>query len=179
MDPSLYSRPRKRRSLKKGFLLIEATICLSILTVLGIVLLKLSMNILAPRQWVMQQALTDAFMSGERAKAERIPFSVLTGPVMPNATQNWPDFAQGGVEERALDIGALPGRLVNGRPENMVRGTVTRTRFADPNNLPINGGVGTALTNPASMIVWRVQSVLAYSVGNVRYVKSRTVLRSQ
>lgn len=137
------------------------------------------MNILAPRQWVMQQALTDAFMSSERAKAERVPFAVLTGPVLEDPAVNWPDFARDGVESKSVDIGALPGPLVNGVPTNVISGTITRTRFADPNNLAINRGNGTTLTNPASMNIWRVQSVLTYTVGGVAYVKSRTVLRSQ
>ena len=52
-------------------------LALSILTVLGIILLKLSLNILAPRQWILQQAVTDAYMTYERAYAERIPFENL------------------------------------------------------------------------------------------------------
>jgi hypothetical protein len=176
MNSPFYSPTRKRRSSGGGFLLIEAMICLSILTVLGIVLLKLSMNILAPRQWVMHQALTDAFMSSERAYAERVPFAALTGPVLPAPAKNWPDFALGGVDTRDQNIGALPGPAVGG---SIVTGKISRTRFADPNNLPLNGGVGTAITNPASMNIWRVQSVLRYNVGGVPYVKARTVIRSQ
>ena len=34
---------------------------LSMLTVLGLVLLKLSLNILHPRQWILQQTVTDAY----------------------------------------------------------------------------------------------------------------------
>lgn len=148
-------------------------ISLSILTVIGLVLLKLSMNILAPRQWIMQQTLADAYMSLERSTAERIPFATLTG-----ATSPWPNFANGGIAvTNNVTIGALPDRTAAGNP---VIGTVTRTRFADTNNLAANGGlVGTAATNPASMNIWQVQSVLTFKVGANQYVKSRTVIRSE
>jgi hypothetical protein len=68
------------------------------------------------------------------------------------------------------------GKLPGGRP---ITGVVSRTRFADPNNLPAKGGSGTALTNPAAMEVWRFQSVVRYEVGGRSYLKSRTVVRSQ
>jgi Tfp pilus assembly protein PilV len=162
----------KLRSHRRGFLLIEAMISLSILTVIGLVLLKLSMNILAPRQWIMQQTLADAYMSLERSTAERIPFATLTG-----ATSPWPNFAAGGIAvTNGVTIGAMPDRAAAGNP---VIGTVTRTRFADANNLVANSGGGTAATNPASMNTWRVQSVLTFRVGANQYVKSRTVIRSE
>jgi type II secretory pathway pseudopilin PulG len=173
MKSSLYTPFCKLRSRRRGFLLVEAMISLSILTVIGLVLLKLSMNILAPRQWIMQQTLADAYMSQERATAERIPFATLTGAASP-----WPNFAAAGATSviPAQQIGALPDAAAVGRP---VFGTVTRTRFHDPNNLPINGGTGTLVENPASMNIWKVQSVLTFRVGANQYVKSRTVLRSQ
>jgi hypothetical protein len=147
-------------------------ISLSILTVIGLVLLKLSMNILAPRQWIMQQTLADAYMSLERSTAERIPFATLVG-----ATSPWPNFAAGGIAvTNNVSIGALPDRAETGNP---VIATVTRTRFADGNNLPANGGGGDSDKNPASMNIWRVQSVLTFRVGANQYVKSRTVIRSQ
>ncbi len=68
---------RKARSLRGGFVLIEAMISLSILTVLGLVLLKLSLNILSPRQWMLRQTVSDAYMTYERSFAERIPFENL------------------------------------------------------------------------------------------------------
>ena len=71
-----------------------------------------------------------------------------------------------------VEMGKLPG----GKPIN---GVVTRTRFADPNNLPSKGGSGTTVTNPAAMEVWRFQSIIRYKVGGRTYLKSRTVVRSQ
>ena len=68
-------------------ILVEAMLALSILTVLGLVLLKLSLNILHPRQWVLQQTLTDAYLTYERAYAERIPFESLLASNSP-----WPAF---------------------------------------------------------------------------------------
>ena len=145
--------------------LLEAMLSLSILTVLGLLLLKLSLNILQPRQWVLQQTVTDAYMTYERSYAERIPFEELLGADSP-----WP--AAPSTSTSVVEIGRLPGN----RPIN---GVVTRTRMPDPGNFPIDGGNGTLATNPAAMKVWRAQSVLTYEIGGRQYAKSRTVLRAQ
>ncbi len=151
---------------------MELTLALSILTVIGIMLLKLSLNILAPRQYVLQQVLTDSYLTFERAQAERIPFhdltNDLTAPVSP-----WPTFPA--TTTTPVTIGSLPG----GVP---VTGQVVRTRFADTNNYPNDGdanSVGNVATNPAAMRIWRVQSVLRYQIAGRTYVKSRTVVRAQ
>lgn len=144
---------------------------LSILTVLGLVLLKLSLNILAPRQWILQQTVSDAYLTYERAFAERIPFENLLANDSP-----WPVYPA--TSTSTVEIGRLPGNAV-------ITGTVVRTRIADPANFPIDGGDPTKTpaevlaTNPAAMKVWRAQSVLTYKVGDTTYAKSRTVLRSQ
>lgn len=145
--------------------LLESMLALSILTVVGLVLLKLSLNILGPRQWALQQTLTDAYLTYERAYAERIPFENLTSNDSP-----WPLFPNKSTV--SVEIGRLPGN----RP---VTGIVTRTRLADPGNYPIDGGTGTLATNPAAMKVWKVQSIITYTIGTRTYAKSRTVLRSQ
>lgn len=146
-------------------LLIETMLALSILTVLGIVLLKLSLNILSPRQFVLQQTLTDAYLTYERSYAERIPFENLLAGNSP-----WPTFPT--ITTTTVEIGRLPG-------DRPITGTLSRTRIPDPGNYPIDGGTGTVSTNPAAMKVWKVQSTITYSVGSRNYVKSRTVLRSQ
>jgi hypothetical protein len=156
---------RKVRSQLRGFVLLEAMISLAMLTAIGLILLKLSLNILVPRQWTLKQSVTDAYLTYERAYAERIPFDDLLANNSP-----WPDYPT--VASTTVEVGRLPG----GVP---ITGTVTRTRFADTGNYPINGGTGTVATNPAAMNIWRVQSVLVYQVGNRPYSKARTVLRSQ
>ena len=138
---------------------------LAILTILGLVLLKCTLNILYPRQWTMMQTLTDAYMTYEKSYSQRIDFTTLTSssspwPVMPLNTKS------------TVEIGRLPGGLP-------VNGTVIRFRIADANNLVANGGTGTAATNPAGMNVWSVQSVLTYNISGRNYYKSRTVIRSQ
>jgi hypothetical protein len=150
-------------------MLVEAMMALSLLTVLGLVLLKLSLNILHPRQWILQQTLTDAYMTYERAFAERVPFETLTG-----ANSPWPMSTPGAINtvSTQVQIGRLPGG-------NLVTGTVARTRFPDPGNFPVDHGAGDEATNPAAMKIWRVQSVLTYRIGDRTYLKSRTVLRSQ
>lgn len=157
---------RKPGSLKRGMFLVEAALSLSILTVIGLILLKLSLNILEPRQWTLQQTVTDAHMTYERAYAERVPFETLTSVGSP-----WPVFPSTSTTS-LVEIGRLPGS----RP---ITGTITRFRIPDPGNYPIDGGSGTLATNPAAMKIWQVQSVLTYRVGNRTYAKSRTVLRSQ
>ncbi|KAB2641522.1 MAG: hypothetical protein DVB26_04790 [Verrucomicrobia bacterium] len=146
-------------------MLVEATISLSILTLIGLVMLKLALNILQPRQWALQQALSDAYVSYERAYAERLPFATLT-----SATSPWPAYPT--TTSSSVQLGQLSGGVA-------VTGTVLRTRFPDSNNLPIDSGSGTPATNPASMKVWKVQSVLTYQIGGRSYAKSRTVIRSQ
>ena len=137
---------------------------LSVLTAVGLVLLKLSLNVLAPRQWVLQQTVTDAYLTGERAFAERIPFDTLVGgtspfPVFPATTTS------------VVRMGRLPGGIP-------ITGQLIRSRSADPLNYPADGG-SAAVTNPAGMKTWRAQSVIVYQIGGRNYAKSRTVLRSQ
>ena len=156
---------RKTRCAVRGMVLLEAMLSLSILTVLGLLLLKLSLNILNPRQTILQQTITDAYLTYERAYAERIPFETLLSSSSP-----WP--AHPSVSTSTVEIGRLPGNRV-------INGTVTRTRFPDDSNFPIDGGSGTLATNPAAMKVWKAQSVITYQIGNRSYAKSRTVLRSQ
>lgn len=145
--------------------LVEAMLSLSILTLLGLLLLKLSLNILHPRQWVLQQAVTDAYMTFERSYAERIPFEDLLALNSP-----WPHFPITSTTQ--VEIGRLPGNRA-------ITGSVTRTRLPDTGNFPLDGGSGTVATNPAAMKIWKAQSVLTYQVGGRTYAKSRTVLRSQ
>ena len=153
------------RTPRRGFLLVETVISLAILTIVGILLLQLSLNILYPRQWTMQQVVSDAYMTYERAYAERFPFNEAI-----DADSPWPQFPA--VATEVVEMGRLPG----GRP---IIGTVTRTRTPDENNLANDGGSGTDETNPAAMRVWRLQSVVAYEIGGRQYLKSRTVIRSQ
>ena len=140
-------------------------VALALLTCLGLVLLKLSLNVLHPRQWVLGQTLTDAYLTYERAYAERIPFESLLANNSP-----WPVFPATSIS--VVEIGRLPGNV-------RVTGTVTRTRIADAGNYPLDGGTGTVDSNPAAIKVWKAQSVLTYTIGARTYAKSRTVLRSQ
>jgi len=135
---------------------------MALLTVLGLTLLKLSLNVTSPRQWTLQQSITDAYLTYEKSAAQRLPFADLTG-----AQSLWP--AQPSVATTVVELGRLPG-------DTPIMGTVTRTRYADTNNL---GSGGDATTNPSGMEVWRFQSVIRYDLGGRTYLKSRTVVRSQ
>jgi len=146
-------------------MLVEAMMAMSILTILGLILLKLSINVLYPRQWSLQQTLSDAYLTYEIAYAQRIPFDELTATTSP-----WPMYPT--TTSSTVEIGRVPGS----RPINA---TVTRTRIPDDDNYPIDGGTGTVTSNPAAMKIWKVQSIVSYQVGNRNYIKSRTVIRSQ
>jgi len=145
--------------------LIDATLAITVLGMLGLILLKLSLNVLTPRQWTMQQTLSDAYLTYEKSYAQRVPFETLTAVNSP-----WP--AQPQYSSSSVEIGKTPGGT-------SVTGTVYRTRSPDAANYPIDGGTGTTTNNPAAMKVWRVQSVLTYTIGGNTYVKSRTVVRAQ
>lgn len=138
---------------------------LAMLTVLGLALLKLSLNVTVPRQWTLQGAITDAYMTIEKATAQRQSFDAIT-----KTGSLWPAYPS--VTTSTVTFGRLPG----GVP---ITGTVTRTRVADTNNLVAKGGTGTTVTNPTAMEVWRLQSVIRYKVGDRSYAKARTVVRSQ
>jgi len=138
---------------------------MAILTILGLVLLKLSLNVLYPRQWALQQTVTDAYMTYERAYAQRIPFDSIT-----SGTSPFPLYPQN--TQAVVELGRLPGNVA-------ITGRIYRSRSADPGNLVVDGGTGTAASNPAGMKVWRLQSVLSYQIGGRQYMKTRTVVRTQ
>lgn len=156
----------KPRRLQSGMVLVEATAAMSLLACVGVILFSLMMNVITPRQYAFQQVLSDAYLTFERAQAERVPFETL----LSSSETLWPVFPD--VDTVNVEIGTLPGGTV-------VTGSVTRTRFADVSNYPADGGTGTETTNPAAMEIWRVQSVLRYTIANRTYVKSRTVIRAQ
>jgi hypothetical protein len=146
--------------------LVEAAAALAMLTAVSMILFKLTLNVITPRQHALQQVLSDAYLTFERAQAERVPFETL----LSDADTLWPEFPDTSTVD--VQIGTLPGGRV-------VEGSVTRTRYADAGNFPAFGGNGTEAVNPSAMQIWRVQSVLRYNIGNRTYVKSRTVIRAQ
>ena len=158
-------RFRKSRTMRRGFALVEATMAMSLLSVTGLLLLKISLNVIHPRQYALQQILSDSYLTFERSKAERIPFDSLVANDSP-----WPSYPT--IVSETVEIGKLPGG-------KSVTGVVSRTRIPDAENYPIDGGTGTVAINPAAMKVWRVQSILRYEISGRTYVKSRTLVRAQ
>lgn len=170
------SRFVKKGSLRKtrcapAFALVEVTMSLSLLSLLGVTLLSLSLNVLRPRQWTVNQSLAEAYLTYERAYAQRLPFEIITAAPGSTTPSPWPLYPATSTVNN-VEIGRLPGNRI-------VTGTVTRTRMADALNYPIDGGTGTTTTNPGAMKTWRLQSVLTYRIGERQYVKSRTVIRTQ
>jgi hypothetical protein len=166
---------RKQRSrvltrAKRGFMLVEAMVSLSLLTALGLTMLKLSLDILTPRQWVIQQTITDAYMTRERALMERIPFSELAPELVQNApaadpaAPYWP-LMPANVDVLGVNIGSLPqGRAI--------LGNVNRSRLADADN-------NNVVNNPARLQAFTLTSTLSYTIGTRNYTKSRSVYRTQ
>lgn len=146
----------KATSSRRGFLLLESAMALGILTVISLLLLKLSLNVLHPRQWTMIQTMTDAYMGIERASAEREPFSTIPG---------WPARNNG-----LVAIGRFPDQVVGAADGAILRGNILRTAT-----------VISPAINPAGMTVYQLKSVLTYNVPSTgrSYVKSRTIIRSQ
>lgn len=141
------------------------TIAIAILTTIGLVVFQSTIDLIAPRQSVLHQNVSDSYISFEEAFAARISFEELTANDSP-----WPVFPDN--ESVTVEIGKLPGGIP-------INGTVTRTRIADPNNLNSAGGNGTTTTNPAEMETWQLESHLTYQIGDQTYVKSRTTVRTQ
>lgn len=158
-------RSSARRRRPRGMVLLEATYALLFVTGLALVLLKLSLNVVTPRQWTLQQSVTDAYLTYEKALAQRLPFADLLDTDSP-----WPAYPT--KAEETVVLGYMPG----GRA---IEGKVIRTRVADSNNYAVDGGSGTLASNPSGMKVWNFQSLLVYDIGDRTYVKTRTVVRSQ
>lgn len=150
---------------RRGSALAEAALALSMLLVLSLVMMRGSLNALSGRQWTIMQNLSDAYMTFEVARAERVPFEDFLDENSP-----WPQSPD--TADEVVEIGRTMGGVV-------ITATVTRTRVPDEGNLPEAGGTGTPETNPARMEAYRLQSHLTYNVGSRSYVKSRTVVRSR
>ncbi|MCB1063473.1 MAG: hypothetical protein KDN20_11205 [Verrucomicrobiae bacterium] len=147
----------------RGSFIVEAAIGYGVMMLVALLMLKASRTVTATQQWTVMQGLTDAFLTQETAIGNRIPFDDMTA-----AASLWPVYPT--MATSTVIIGRLPG----GTP---VTATLQRTRHADDNNLSENGGNGTAVSNPAGMEAWQLQSFLVYRIGTRDYVKSRTMLR--
>lgn len=153
------TRRSNKRSRRAGWILLEATYAMTFLTALGLILLKLGMNITAPRQWTLQQTITDSYMTYEKALAQRMSYADLTDSDSP-----WPLYPA--KSEETVALGKLPGG-------GALSGTVYRTRIPDDINTAEDN------INPTGVQVWKFTSVLVYDIRGTKYRKSRTVVRSQ
>ncbi|WP_156817198.1 hypothetical protein [Rubritalea marina] len=141
------------------------------------------MNILKPRNWVMQQNLVDAFLSTEVAAASRVDFDTIAA-----GTSNWGagNAAAAAIADAAttnnVQMGLLPG-FVAGGAGRAYTATVYRLRIPIQANaaaatfLPAAGG----FLDMSSMGIrcYELQTHVVYSLDGTNYVKSRSVIRSQ
>jgi len=158
----------KRRIRIRASLLIEVTAGFGAMLIVSLLLLKTALTVTAVQRWTVTQGLSDAYMSREVALGKRLPFDgvdgfLTAGSVYPVAPAS---------STVAVTVGRLPGALA-------ITGDLRRTRLPSPNNLPANGGTGTAITNPTGTEAWQLQSYLTYTISGRPYVKSRTVLRAR
>lgn len=155
-------------NLRPGSMIIELVIALALLTVVGLFLLKGSLDVMQPRQWVIQQNITDSYLTYEESYAKRISFEEFTANDSP-----WPAYPS--TTSSNVELGKLPGG-------SAVTATVIRTRVPDENNIPAPSDSNYAdklAANPTKMETWKLQSHLTYRIGSNDYVKSRTVVRTR
>lgn len=167
MKVNFSNQQNKHRTAKvlRGSILVETVVAMVLLTSIGLVLFKGTLNVIAPRQWALSQNITDAYLTYEKAYAERLEFSEMTASASP-----WPTYPA--KSEFGVTLGTLPGGRV-------LSGTIIRTRIPDSNNLSSYGGIGDEDSNPSEMQTWKLQSHLLYTIAGRDYVKSRTVVRTQ
>ena len=153
-------------------MLVELSLAVVLLLFVSLWAFRTNLQTVRPRNWAMVQTLTDAYMTGELARAESIDFDALVDP----ANSPWPEQVTGvNSTPQTVQIGTLPG----GFPLN---GQLVRTRVADANNMPPFGTLPTPAqlaSNPARIESWSVQSHLTYSIRGRDYVKSRTTIRTR
>jgi hypothetical protein len=143
--------------MRQGSILIEVSIAVAFATFLGLFTMKASLLAISNNQWVILQTLTDAYLTRETALSLRIPLANLTDNDSP-----WPNQEGVAPAKETVTIGRLPG----GAP---VQAQLTRYRFDVTQPDAVDTGIST----------WRLHSILEYSVGGQRYVKSRSTLRMQ
>lgn len=142
-----------------------------LLGAVAMIMLEGSLDVMAPRQWVIRQNLTDSYLTFEEAYANRVSFDELTAD-----DSDWPIYdADSPPAGTVVEIGKAPGAVP-------ITGTLIRMRVADANNIPDLGDPdynNKLLLNPSKLETWKLQSILTYKVGGVDYVKTRTVVRSR
>ncbi|NWK54422.1 hypothetical protein HW115_02285 [Verrucomicrobiaceae bacterium N1E253] len=151
-----------------GSMLLEMTVALGLLTAISFFLFKGSLDVMKPRQWVIRQNITDAYLSYEEAYAKRVSFEELTA-----SESNWPVYPD--TSSSTVEVGKAPGG-------DAINGTLIRTRVAGENNIPdsSDSDYATKLAlNPAKMETWKLKSHLSYTLNGKTYVKSRTVVRTR
>lgn len=152
----------------RASLLIEVAAGFGAMLVVSLLLLKSAITVTSVQRWTVVQGLSDAYMSREVALGKRLPFEggdgfLAAGTLFP---------AYPAVSTSGVSIGSLPGGKT-------ITGSLRRTRIPSSNNLPANGGAGTAASNPTGSQAYQLQSYLTYNISGRNYIKSRTVLRAR
>lgn len=142
-----------------GSVLLEVSIAMGVAALVALMMMKASLLALSNNQWTIMQTLTDAYLTRETALSNRVPVGDLTAE-----NSLWPDQEsdEPPQSEQTVEI----GRLAGGRA---VTARLIRFRM---NETP-------AETSDVALAVWRLHSVLSYSVGGKEYLKSRSTLRTQ
>lgn len=145
---------KKRNKLRSGSLLIEVSVALGLLIALGTILLHYIFTILQASNWISTQALSEAALSYEVAFMEKIPIeeTLSSNSPFPNRPNH------------ALTTTTI-GTLRNGVP---VEGQVRRLR------IPILSD-----SSEFQLERWRLFTSLEYTINDVQYFKTRSVVRTR
>ena len=150
---------RKAPRLRKGSVILEASIGLAFASVLTLLLLKGSMVSLSSNQWTILQTLTDAYLTKETALANRVPLEdvLVAGSQWPNPTTDLPPH-----NVMTVTLGKMAGGIV-------VQGQLTRYHTNETQSDDAS----------TSSNVYRLYSVLSYRVNGKDYYKTRSTVRMQ
>lgn len=153
LRPVLHQRKIRR----DGNVLVEVSLAMAFAVFLALLAMRGSLLAISSNQWTIMQTLTDAYLTRETALSVRVPWADLTAADSP-----WPEQGVAVPAQQAVTLGRLPGgRQVNAQ---LTRFRVNATQ-ADQTDTGISA--------------WRLHSILDYTVGGQRYVKSRSTLRAQ
>ncbi|MBK1791570.1 hypothetical protein [Persicirhabdus sediminis] len=162
----------KKRSCKKGSVLLEITAAVMVMVVIGAISFQSMMNTLATRNWTITKTLVDAYLSVEVADANAIPFELITTD---NSDTTWPTYvaySEGGSAPAATTT------VIGKRSASTNANGVLEDGFdvtADVRRVYINP----AGTDESLSDIITIRIIVAYETNGREYIASRTVVRSQ
>lgn len=138
-------------------MLLEASLALGAATLLSLLMMKASLLAIGGNDWTTMQTLTDALLTREAALANRVPFAEIA-----SGTSFWPEAVSSLSAAPDIELGKMMGgKAINAK---LIRYRVNEAVVGEPE---------------VNLAIWRLHSVLQYTVGANTYVKSTSTLRAQ